>query len=60
MNGQIRVIISTLTAATEFELPSQAESIGYLLVGGSGMLWEQGVSQFELWTGQTDSIILDT
>ena len=42
------------------KLLHQAESIGYLLVGGSGMLWEQGVSQFELWTGQTDSIILDT
>ena len=82
MNGQIRVIISTLPAAAEFELPTwfvdnvtneetkpvvfdvnykpywtkllhQAESIGFPLVRGSEMLWEQGVGQFELWTGRT-------
>ena len=82
MNGEISVIISTLPAAAEFELPSwviksaleglvkpiifdvnykpywtkllhQADECGFPLVRGSEMLWEQGVGQFELWTGRT-------
>ena len=70
------VVISTLPAAAEFELPDwvlplkptvfdvnykpyytnllrQAESAGLNVVRGSEMLWEQGVGQFELWTGRT-------
>ena len=82
MNGEVSVVISTLPAAAEFELPSwfvqngkdsdrkpiifdvnykpywtklllQAEDLGFPLVRGSEMLWEQGVGQFELWTGRT-------
>jgi shikimate-5-dehydrogenase/3-dehydroquinate dehydratase type I len=75
----VRVVISTLPAATEFVLPSwliandnkkpvifdvnykpfstkllsQAEDAGCAVVRGSEMLWEQGVGQFELWTGRT-------
>mmetsp|Transcript_2423 Transcript_2423/g.3791 ORF Transcript_2423/g.3791 Transcript_2423/m.3791 type:complete len:879 (-) Transcript_2423:299-2935(-) len=81
-NGEIKVVISTLPAAAEFELPAwmldgsssrstkpiifdvnykpyntklllQAEKAGCAVVRGSEMLWEQGVSQFELWTGRT-------
>lgn len=81
-NGEIKVIISTLPAAAEFELPAwfvkislegltkpivfdvnykpywtkllyQADDYGFPLVRGSEMLWEQGVGQFELWTGRT-------
>lgn len=81
-NGELRVVISTLPAAAEFELPTwfinnvseksskpiifdvnykpywtkllyQADYIGFPLVRGSEMLWEQGVGQFELWTGRT-------
>ncbi len=81
--GRIQVVISTLPAAVEFELPewliesakdddavkpivfdvnykpywtkllSQADNYGFPLVRGSEMLWEQGVGQFELWTGRT-------
>lgn len=76
---RIRVVISTVPAATEFVLPdwllegdrerpiifdvnykpystrllSQAERYNCSLVRGSEMLWEQGVGQFELWTGRT-------
>lgn len=81
MNGQIQVVISTLPAAVEFQLPDwfvssctgtsmpiifdvnykpywtklleQADASGFSLVRGSDMLWEQGVGQFELWTGRT-------
>jgi pentafunctional AROM polypeptide len=82
MNGEVRIVISTLPAAAEFQLPSwfiesssdsdrkpiifdvnykpfwtklleQANSFGFPLVRGSDMLWEQGVGQFELWTGRT-------
>ena len=82
MNGEVRIVISTLPAAAEFELPSwlvektrdgpskpiifdvnykpywtkllhQADNVGFPLVRGSEMLWEQGVGQFELWTGRT-------
>lgn len=84
MNGQVRVVISTLPAAVGFELPQwlvnqcktsdskdkpiifdvnykpywtnllhQAENSGFPIVRGSEMLWEQGVGQFELWTGRT-------
>jgi 3-dehydroquinate dehydratase type I len=35
------------------ELLKQAESFGCSVVRGSEMLWEQGVSQFELWTRRT-------
>eukprot|EP00977_Amphora_coffeiformis_P006850 scaffold1501_cov158-Amphora_coffeaeformis.AAC.5 len=77
----LKVVISTLPAAAEFELPTwilekeekgqlpvvfdvnykpyntklllQAEAAGCSLVRGSEMLWEQGVGQFELWTGRT-------
>uniref|UniRef100_A0A7S4MW89 Shikimate dehydrogenase (NADP(+)) n=1 Tax=Odontella aurita TaxID=265563 RepID=A0A7S4MW89_9STRA len=31
----------------------QAEGAGFDVVRGSEMLWEQGVGQFELWTGRT-------
>lgn len=31
----------------------QAEGMGCEVVRGSEMLWEQGVGQFELWTGET-------
>jgi shikimate-5-dehydrogenase/3-dehydroquinate dehydratase type I len=31
----------------------QAEGMGCTVVRGSEMLWEQGVGQFELWTGRT-------
>jgi pentafunctional AROM polypeptide len=34
-------------------LLQQAESAGCCVVRGSEMLWEQGVGQFELWTGRT-------
>ena len=82
MNGEARVVISTLPAAADFELPSwfvdsvkdserkpiifdvnykpfwtkllhQADGHDFPLVRGSEMLWEQGVGQFELWTGRT-------
>jgi pentafunctional AROM polypeptide len=84
MNGEARVVISTLPAAAGFELPSwfvdnvkdgdgdrkpiifdvnykpfwtnllhQADGHEFPLVRGSEMLWEQGVGQFELWTGRT-------
>lgn len=82
MNGEARVVISTLPAAAEFELPSwfvdsakdeerkpiifdvnykpfwtkllhQADGYEFPIVRGSEMLWEQGVGQFELWTGRT-------
>ena len=81
--GSIKIVISTLPAAAEFELPDwviesadandatkpiifdvnykpfwtklllQADKHGFPLVRGSEMLWEQGVGQFELWTGRT-------
>ena len=35
------------------KLLSQAEGFNCPLVRGSEMLWEQGVGQFELWTGRT-------
>ena len=35
------------------KLLEQAEQHGCVLVRGSEMLWEQGVGQFELWTGRT-------
>ena len=75
--GKIAVVISTLPAAAEFQLPEwllesdslpvvfdvnykpystklleQAEDRGCAVVRGSEMLWEQGVGQFELWTGR--------
>jgi shikimate-5-dehydrogenase/3-dehydroquinate dehydratase type I len=79
VENSIRVVISTLPAASEFSLPEwllaidkrkpiifdvnykpystkllrQAEEAGCSLVRGSEMLWEQGVGQFELWTGRT-------
>ena len=82
MNGEVRVVISTLPAAAEFELPNwlvdlandvgrrpivfdvnykpywtklleQADNEKFPNVRGSEMLWEQGVGQFELWTGRT-------
>lgn len=72
----IKVVVSTLPAAANFELPlwmlpskpivfdvnykpystallQQAEAAGCKVVRGSEMLWEQGVGQFELWTGRT-------
>jgi len=77
-NGNVKVVISTLPAGAEFELPEwmlevtklpvvfdvnykpyntklllQATSQGCDVVRGSEMLWEQGVGQFELWTGRT-------
>ena len=77
--SRVRVVISTLPAAANFELPSwllqeqsvrpivfdvnykpyqtklleQAIQAGCQVVRGSEMLWEQGVGQFELWTGRT-------
>ena len=82
MNREVRVVISTLPAVAEFEIPSwlvkrgkesknkpimfdinykpywtkllyQAEGEGFDIVPGSEMLWEEGVGQFELWTGRT-------
>ena len=35
------------------DLLRQAEAMGCKFVRGSEMLWEQGVGQFELWTGRT-------
>jgi pentafunctional AROM polypeptide len=35
------------------KLLEQAEAAGCPVVRGSEMLWEQGVGQFELWTGRT-------
>lgn len=35
------------------KLLTQAEAAGSPVVRGSEMLWEQGVGQFELWTGRT-------
>ena len=35
------------------KLLSQAEGVGYQVVRGSEMLWEQGVGQFEAWTHRT-------
>ena len=35
------------------ELLRQAEEADCIVVRGSEMLWEQGVGQFELWTGRT-------
>ena len=79
-NGNVKVVISTLPAGAEFELPEwmlevsstklpiifdvnykpyntalllQATEKGCDVVRGSEMLWEQGVGQFELWTGRT-------
>ena len=80
-DGALKVVISTLPAAAEFELPTwllekkekgqlpvvfdvnykpyntklllQVEAAGCSVVRGSEMLWEQGVGQFELWTGRT-------
>ena len=78
-NGNVKVVMSTLPAASKFELPDwmlsssvslpivfdvnykpyntalllQATSKGCDVVRGSEMLWEQGVGQFELWTGRT-------
>lgn len=77
-NGKISVVISTLPAAAEFQLPEwllandslpivfdvnykpystalllQATEKGCNVIRGSEMLWEQGVGQFELWTGRT-------
>jgi pentafunctional AROM polypeptide len=77
-NGEVAVVISTLPAAAEFQLPDwmlakdplpvvfdvnykpystalllQATENGCDVVRGSEMLWEQGVGQFELWTGRT-------
>jgi len=76
--SEISVVISTLPAAAEFQLPDwllandrlpvvfdvnykpystslllQATEKGCDVVRGSEMLWEQGVGQFELWTGRT-------
>jgi pentafunctional AROM polypeptide len=80
-NGSFEVVISTLPAAVEFQLPEwmllgndarsplpivfdvnykpyntalllQALGRGCIVVRGSEMLWEQGVGQFELWTGR--------
>ncbi|KAL9185549.1 hypothetical protein ACHAXT_003326 [Thalassiosira profunda] len=78
--GSVAVVISTLPAAAEFQLPEwmldgtsgslpvvfdvnykpyntalllQATDRGCDVVRGSEMLWEQGVGQFELWTGRT-------
>lgn len=76
--SRISVVISTLPAAAEFQLPDwllandplpvvfdvnykpystslllQATEKGCDVVRGSEMLWEQGVGQFELWTGRT-------
>lgn len=76
-NGILSVVISTLPAAAEFQLPEwlleskslpvvfdvnykpystklleQATDKGCDVVRGSEMLWEQGVGQFELWTGR--------
>jgi len=76
-NGSVKVVISTLPAAAEFQLPEwmldsnslpivfdvnykpyntalllQATEKGCDVVRGSEMLWEQGVGQFELWTGR--------
>jgi pentafunctional AROM polypeptide len=74
--SNIKVVISTLPAASNFELPawllslkpvvfdvnykpyttallSQAENAECTVIRGSEMLWEQGVGQFELWTGRT-------
>ena len=76
----VSVVISTLPAAAEFQLPEwmldtssggslpvvfdvnykpyntalllQATERGCDVVRGSEMLWEQGVGQFELWTGR--------
>jgi len=78
-SSRLRVVISTLPAASEFILPEwllademenpiifdvnykpyytkllrQAENAKCDIVRGSEMLWEQGVGQFELWTGRT-------
>ena len=77
-NGEEAVVISTLPAGAEFQLPDwmlakdplpvvfdvnykpyltalllQATEKGCDVVRGSEMLWEQGVGQFELWTGRT-------
>jgi shikimate 5-dehydrogenase len=74
----IKVVISTLPATADFQLPEwllgsdslpivfdvnykpystalllQATEKGCDVVRGSEMLWEQGVGQFELWTGRT-------
>eukprot|EP00594_Rhizosolenia_setigera_P016610 CAMPEP_0178968120 /NCGR_PEP_ID=MMETSP0789-20121207/18022_1 /TAXON_ID=3005 /ORGANISM="Rhizosolenia setigera, Strain CCMP 1694" /LENGTH=847 /DNA_ID=CAMNT_0020653903 /DNA_START=134 /DNA_END=2677 /DNA_ORIENTATION=- len=75
----LQVIISTLPASVEFELPAwilsdsqctpiifdvnykpywtkllhQANRNNCDVVRGSEMLWEQGVGQFEIWTGRT-------
>lgn len=77
--GKVLVVISTLPASVNFELPTwlvedeskkpivfdvnykpyntrlllQAEEAGCSVVRGSEMLWEQGIGQFELWTGRT-------
>lgn len=80
IDSRVRVVISTLPAASEFVLPQwlladdlerkpiifdvnykpyftallrQAEAAKCNVVRGSEMLWEQGVGQFELWTGRT-------
>lgn len=80
--GVVEVVISTLPASAEFQLPEwmllsgissrplpivfdvnykpyntalllQASEKGCDVIRGSEMLWEQGVGQFELWTGRT-------
>lgn len=35
------------------KLLNQAEKAGFDVVRGSEMLWEQGVGQFQLWTGRS-------
>ena len=77
--GNVKVVISTLPASAEFQLPKwilhssiqplpivfdvnykpyntalllQASEKGCDVIRGSEMLWEQGVGQFELWTGR--------
>lgn len=76
-SGMVAVVISTLPAAAEFQLPewllqsdmlpvvfdvnyattatwmNRAAEEGCDVVRGSEMLWEQGVGQFELWTGRS-------
>jgi len=53
MDSNARVLLDVNYKPYYTDLLRQAELKGCKLVRGSEMLWEQGIGQFELWTGRT-------